>query len=412
MTDGQADRTTGDGGGREPLVCIVTGEPSGDLLGARLMAALRRATAGRVRFMGVGGESMREEGLDSLVDLADLAVMGFLEVVPSIPRVLRRLREVTAAIESRRPDVLVTVDSWGFTGRLHKAVAAARPDLPRLHYVAPMVWAWKERRARSVAAAVDHLMCLLPNEAAYFEAHGLPCSHVGHPVVEGGAGRADGGAFRAAHGIPAEAPLIAVLPGSRRSETGRLLAPFGAAVSVVAERRPDLHVVVPTVANVAEEVAAATARWPVPVTLVRGEAARYGAFAAAAAAMAASGTVSLELALAGVPHLIAYRVAPLSAWLFRRLTHMRYVNLINITLDRLAVPELLQGACRPPTLAATLGRLLDDVPARDAQRQAFTEALRRLGGGDGRPSDRAARVVLDHLDRPRRGDPQGQGVRR
>jgi len=386
-------------GSAGPLVCIVTGEPSGDLLGARLMAALRRATAGKVRFMGVGGESMQAEGLDSLVDLSDLAVMGFLEVVPSIPRVLRRIREVTAAIAQQRPDILVTVDSWGFTGRLHRAVAEAVPDLPRLHYVAPMVWAWKERLARSVAATVDHLMCLLPNEPPYFEAHGLSCSHVGHPVVEGGAGQADGAAFRAAHGIPADAPLLAVLPASRRSETNRLLEPFGEAVALLAARRPDLRVVVPTVANVAAAVEDATARWPVPVTLVRGEAARYGAFAAADAAMAASGTVSLEMALAGLPHLIAYRVAPMSAWLFRRLTTIRWVNLLNITLGREVVPELLQEACTPHMVAETAGRLLDDAAVRAAQKSAFAEAMERLAGGAGRPSDRAAAVVLNTLNR-------------
>lgn len=382
-----------------PLVCIVTGEPSGDLLGARLMAALRRATEDRVRFMGVGGESMTAEGLDSLVDLSDLAVMGFLEVVPKIPLVLRRIGEVTAEVARQRPDIVVTVDSWGFTGRLHKAIAEAAPDVPRIHYVAPMVWAWKERRARKVAATVDHLMCLLPNEPPYFERHGLACSHVGHPVVEGGAGQADGAAFRSAHGIPADAPLLAVLPGSRRSETSRLLPPFGAALDLLRQRLPALRVVVPTVANVAEPVAEATARWPVPVTLVRGEAARYAAFAAADAAMAASGTVSLEMALAGLPHLVAYRVAPASAWLLRRLTTIQYVNLINITVGRGVVPELLQEACTPAALADTVERLIGDDDVRSVQQAAFTEAMHDLAGGAGRPSDRAAAVVLDHLYR-------------
>lgn len=380
-----------------PLICIVTGEPSGDLLGARLMAALRRATGGRVRFMGVGGESMAAEGLESLVDLSDLAVMGFLEVIPSIPRVLKRIREVSSEIEQRRPDVLVTVDSWGFTGRLHKAVARAVPDLPRLHYVAPMVWAWKERRARAVAETVDHLLCLLPNEPAYFERHGLACTHVGHSVVEGGAGEADGVGFRARHDIPPDVPLLAVLPGSRRSETSRLLEPFGAAVTLLKDRHPDLHVVVPTVANVADPVSVATASWTAPVTLVRGETARYGAFAAADAAMAASGTVSLEMALTGLPHLIAYRVSALSAWLFRKLTTIRFVNLINITLGRPVVPELLQEDCTAATLADAVERLLSDEEARATQREGFAEAMRLLAGGAGRPSDRAAAVVLGYL---------------
>lgn len=378
-----------------PLICIVTGEPSGDLLGARLMAALRRATGGRAQFMGVGGESMQAEGLDSLVDIADLAVMGFLEVVPSIPRVLRHVRAVADAIAAAAPVVVITVDSWGFTGRLQKAVAQRLPGVPRVHYVAPMVWAWKERRAEKVARTVDHLMCLLPNEPPYFERHGLACTHVGHPVVEGGASRGDGRRFRTLHGIPEGVPLLAVLPGSRRSETGRLLAPFGAAVARLAGEFPDLRVVVPTVATVAAAVEQAVARWPVPVTVVRGEAARYDAFAAADAAMAASGTVSLEMALAGLPHLIAYRVAPLTAWAFRRLTSITHVNLLNITLGRTLVPELLQEACTPGHLADTAARLLSDETERDRQRAGFAEALRDLGGGEGLPSDRAARTVLD-----------------
>lgn len=385
-------------GSREfPLVCIVTGEPSGDLLGARLMAALKRATGGRVRFMGVGGESMQAEGLDSLADLSEFAVMGFVEVLPKARRILRRVRMIADAVAERRPAVLVTVDSWGFTGRLHCAVRRHGLGIPQLHYVAPMVWAWKERRAERVAVTVDHLLCLLPQEPSYFERHGLSCTHVGHPVVEGGAGHGDAAGFRANHGIPEDAPLLAVLPGSRHSETSRLLPVFGETLARLATRFRDLHVVVPTVATVAAEVERAARRWPLPVTVVRGEGARYDAFAASEAAMAASGTVGLELALAGLPHLVAYRVAPMSAWLFRRLARIRYVNLVNLTLDREVVPELLQERCTAQTLAGTVERLLIDEELRRAQREAFRTAVGRLAGGPGLPSDRAARVILNHL---------------
>lgn len=382
---------------REPLICIVTGEPSGDLLGARLMAALNRATNGRVRFMGVGGESMQAQGLDSLADLSEFAVMGFVEVLPKAARILRRVREIADAIVAARPDVLITVDSWGFTGRLNRAVRARGLGIPQIHYVAPMVWAWKEKRAEGVAATVDHLLCLLPNEPPYFERHGLACTHVGHPVVEGGAGKGDAAGFRAAHGIPAEAPLLCVLPGSRRSETGRLLPVFADALARLRVRFPDLHVVAPTVATVAADVERAARAWPVPAVLVRGEAARYDAFAAADAAMAASGTVGLELALAKVPHLVAYRVSGVSAWLVRRLVTVRYVNLVNLTLDRAVVPELLQEDCTGPALAAMVERLLTDDALRAAQRDAFAEATVQLAGGPGRPSDRAAAVVLTSI---------------
>lgn len=381
------------------LICIITGEPSGDLLGARLMAALKDRVGSRVRFMGVGGESMAAEGLDTLVNQSDLAVMGFLEVVPRIPLVLRRVREVTAAIATRRPAVVVTIDSWGFTKRVQQAVARACPDIPRLHYVAPMVWAWKEKRAEDVARTVNHLMCLLPNEPAYFQKHGLSCTHVGHSVIEGGADRGDGVGFREKHGIPLSAPLLCVLPGSRRSEVSRLLPPFADAVAQMAKRVPGLKVVMPTVATVAAEVERSAGDWAVPVTVVHGERARYDAFAAADAAMAASGTVSLELALARVPHLVAYRVAPFTAWLFRRLTRIRFVNLINLQLDRLAIPELLQEDCAPGRLAETALRLLRDEAARTEQRLAFSQALAHLGGGADLPSRRAASVVLEFAEK-------------
>lgn len=384
-----------------PLVFIVTGEPSGDLLGARLMHALREVTGGNVRFAGIGGESMQEQGLDSLHDLSDLAVMGFLEVLPKARRILGIVRETVDMIERLQPDILVTVDSWGFTGRVHAAVRKRGLRLPQVHYVAPMVWAWKEKRAQSVAERVDHLLCLLPNEPPYFEKHGLACTHVGHSIIESGAGQGDGTAFRTAHGIPAEAPLLCVLPGSRRVEVTRLLPVFRGAVERLARERPGLCVTIPTVATVADTVAAAVAEWPVPVVVVRGQHPRYDAFAAADAAMAASGTVALELAMAGLPHLVAYRVSPLSAWLFRRFVTVRFVNLVNLTLDRAVVPELLQEDCTADRVAAETARLMDDVAARAAQRAGFAEALAAFRGGSGSPSGRAAAVVLDLMARGR-----------
>lgn len=384
---------------RPLLVCIVTGEPSGDLLGGRLMDALRRATGGAVEFMGVGGEAMIARGLDSLVDQRDLAVMGFIEVVPKIPLVLRRVREVTQAILDRRPDILITIDSWGFTKRVHRSVRTASQSvnwsIPQVHYVAPMVWAWKERRAQDVARTVDHLLCLLPNEPAYFERHGLAVTHVGHPVVEGGAAHGDRAGFRHSHNIDGKSPVLVVLPGSRRSETSRLLPIFGEAVRLLASRFPDMRIIIPTVATVADEVTQAVQGWPGQPILVRGEQARYDAFAAGDAALAASGTVSLELAMAGLPHLVAYRVAATTAWLFRRLTALRYVNLINYTLDRFVIPEVLQEDCTALKLANCVEHLLTDTNARAEQKSAFQDAMSIFAGGAGAPSDRAAQALLE-----------------
>jgi len=381
-----------------PLVFLIAGEPSGDVLGARLMAALRARLDGRVRFAGVGGEAMAEQGLDSLVPQKDLAIMGFLEVVPKIPVIRRHLRRTVETIEALAPAAVVTIDSWGFTGRVAKRLADRGSPCPRIHYVAPMVWAWKESRKFAVAARVHHLLTLWPFECAYFAPLGLGCTHVGHAVIESGVDTGDGARFRAAHGIAADAPVLVVLPGSRRTEVAKLLPVFRRVVARLAAHRPGLRVVLPTVATVAETVADAVADWPVPVVVVRGSAAKADAFAAGSAALAASGTVSLELAMAGLPHVIAYKVNPLSAALFRVMTPLRYAGPVNILLDREAVPERLQDACTTDAILRALVPLLDDHPEAEAQRTAFAEARSRLSGGDGgAPSTRAASVIINHL---------------
>ncbi len=381
-----------------PLFYIITGEPSGDQLGARLMAALSARLGGRVRFAGIGGEMMAAQGLVSPFPIRELAVMGLAEVLPRIPNILRRLRETVDDIRARRPVAVITIDSWGFTGRVHQRLKLAEPSIARLHYVAPMVWAWKEGRARKMAARIDMLMCLLPNEPPYFRRHGLDAVHVGHPVIESGAENGDGDGFRRRHGIPPEAgPLVCVLPGSRHSEVSRLLPVFGATLGLLAERRPGLRAVVPTVETVADEVAAAAAAWPVPALVVRGAAEKYDAFAACDAALAASGTVALELALARLPSVVGYRMNAVTSWLARRLVKLKWVSLPNLLVERTVMPELLLDECRPPLLAEALERLLDDPAARQAQREGMTEALERLGYGGESPSLRAADAVLAHI---------------
>ncbi len=385
------------------LIYLIAGEPSGDLLGARLMDALRSEMSGNVSFAGIGGEAMTEQGLSSLFPMAELSVMGFWEVVPRIPGILRRVRQTIEDIERQQPNALITIDSWGFTGRVVRGVQKSCPDIPRIHYVAPMVWAWKEGRAKTMAGCVDHLMTLLPNEPPYFEAHGLAATHVGHAVIESGAGQGDGAGFRHHHAIPADAPLLCVLPGSRHSEVSRLLPVFGETVRRLSQHHPALHVVVPTVETVASEVGEAVSSWGVPVRVVRGTVEKYNAFAAADAAMAASGTVALELAMAEVPMLIAYKVAPLTAFLARRLIKVKYASLINLLLDRPAIPEILQEACTPENLEVQVERLLFNPEARERQKRACREAMSRLGQGGNLPSQRAARCVFDII--AKKGNP-------
>lgn len=374
-----------------PLVFLIAGEPSGDVLGSRLMAALKKQTSGRVRFAGVGGELMKGEGLVGLFPMSELSLMGLAEILPHIPRLRRRIGETVDQVIKQRPAAVVTIDSPGFNFRVAKRLKGR--GIPLIHYVAPTVWAWKPWRARRFAGVFDHLLALLPFEPPYFEAEGLSCTFVGHPVVEGLSG--DGEAFRRRYGISSEETLVCVLPGSRHGETSRLLPVFGETMAILGKSINKLRIVTPTVKTVKEEVAAAVGGWPVPALVIEDEIDKYGAFAACNAALAASGTVSLELAKAGAPMVIAYKVNPITAWLVRRLIRVRFVSLVNIILDRQAVPELLQRDCRPDKLAAALETLLGDEAARRAQTEATATALAKLGRNGPPPSERAAGVILD-----------------
>lgn len=382
-------------GSAGPTIFLVAGEPSGDALGGRLMAALKASCGGGVRFAGIGGAAMAAEGLTSLFPMEELTLMGLAEVLPHVPRLRRRIHETAAQARALRPDVVVTIDSPGFSFRVARRLAGA--GIPLVHYVAPSVWAWRPGRAREVAGFLDHLMALLPFEPPYFEAEGLACTFVGHPVLESGAGGGDGAAFRRRHGIGADVPLLCLLPGSRRGEVSRLLPVFAETAGMLAARRPGLEVVVPSVAGLAGGIAGAP--WPLPARVVTGESEKFDAFAAADAALAASGTVALELAMAATPAVIAYRMHPLTGWLARRLVRVPYVSLVNLVLDRPVMPELLLGECRSERLAAAVGSLLDDAEARAAQAGAAAEALARLGVDGPPPSRRAAAVVLDVIAR-------------
>lgn len=394
-------------GGDRPLVFVVAGEPSGDQLGARLMAALKRETGGRIRFAGLGGELMADEGLVSLFPISELAIMGIIEVVPRVLHVYRRVRETVAAAAAESPAVLVTIDSPSFTLEVSKRLRQQR--FPRVHYVAPTVWAWKPWRARRMARYLDRLLVLLPFEPPYFERYGLPTTFVGHPAVEARLEPTDTGAFRARHAIPCDAPLLCLLPGSRRSEVSQLLPIFGETLAILKGRFPDLCAVVPTLATVSQAVGTAARAWPIPAVVLEDPREKFKAFAAADAALAASGTVAVELAVAGLPTVITYRISRASAWLLRRVLlnrRLRYVSLINLVAGREVQPELLQERCRPDMLAPAVERLLGDPAARDAQRDACREAVQRLHSDSESPSERAARAVLELIasgEAPRKG---------
>ena len=373
------------------------------MLGGRLMAALKDLSGGTVRFCGIGGETMTAQGLHSLFPMEELTLMGILEVAPHLPRLLWRMTQTVSIIRALQPDVVVTIDAPGFCFRVARRLKgrARTKHIPILHYVAPSVWAWAPGRARKVARFLDHLLTLLSFEPPYFEAEGLAATCVGHPVMESNAEKSDGPAFRERHSIAPEASVLCVLPGSRATEVTRLLPVFGETLKRLVPCFEELHVVVPAVPAMVGRIESATANWPQPITLLRDEKEKFHAFAAATAALAASGTVSLELAMAGVPMAIAYRMNPLTAWLARRLVRVKYASLINLLLDYGAIPEFLQKDCRPEPMARTLETLLTDAPAREEQRAAFAKALAMIGQGEEPPSLKAARLVLGHVKKPR-----------
>jgi lipid-A-disaccharide synthase len=376
------------------FIFLVTGEPSGDVLGGRLIAALRRRTGENLRIAGIGGEHMREEGLESLVPLEDIAVAGVAEVLPRAPLILRRVHETVAAIRSLRPDAVVTIDSSGFSWRIAHGLRRRGETLPLIHYVAPMVWAWRAGRARRMARWYNHLMTLLPFEPPYFERVGLACSYVGHPVLESGADRGDAVRFRSTYGLSDDAVLITVLPGSRHFEVRLLLPIFGAALDRLGQLIGPFRVVVPTVGTVAAAVAQAAASWPGLPIIVHHPEAKYDAFAASRMALAASGSVALELALAGLPMVVGYRLHPLTEAFLDRALKVRQVNLVNLLLGKPLVAELLGPNCTPERLAVAVAELAADEGVRTGHRRGYDQAMRRLEIGGVPPSLRAADQIL------------------
>lgn len=377
----------------EPLIFVVSGETSGDILSGRLMAALKRKTGDKVRFAGVGGPMSEGQGLQSLFPMRELSVMGLAEVLPHLPRLVRRLNQTTEAVRRLKPDAVVTVDAPGFCLRLAHHLRGS--GIPLIHYVAPQMWAWRPGRARKLTKRVDHLMALLPFEVPFFTERGIACTYVGHPAVESGAAKGDGPSFRLRHAVPADALLLCVVPGSRAGEVRRMLPVFGEALSRLKATHPDLQAVIPVVEATAETVRELTRAWSFPVTFTD-TAERFDAFAACDAALAKSGTVTLELALAKVPMVVAYRVSPATAFLVRRMgVNVEHASLANLLVGREVVPEFIQEACTGPALAEAVDRLLTSEEAREAQRQGFRELADVLGEPIPPPSERAAQVVLD-----------------
>lgn len=374
-------------------VMLVAGEASGDALGAGLAKALRSHLGPDVAFVGVGGPRMAEQGVVSPFDIAELSILGWIEGLRAYGKVKARVAETAALAAREKPDAVILIDSWGFTIRVAKAIRAAQPNVPLIKYVGPQVWASRPGRAKTLAGAVDHLLALYGFDAPWFEREGLPTTVVGSSALHVDMSHADGAAFRTRRGITSEASLLLVLPGSRPSEIKRMTPVFEATIARLKTADPALEVAVVAAGTVAQDVAARVAAWPFRVHLVD-EAEKYDAMQAANAALATSGTVSTELALAGAPMVIAYRVDGLSYLLMKRLVTAKHITLFNIAADRRIAPEFIQDEATPDALAKAVGRLLNDPAAAAEQAAAQMAALDLMGRGGPAPSELAADAVL------------------
>jgi lipid-A-disaccharide synthase len=367
---------------------LIAGEPSGDKLGAALMRGLR-ALSPDVEFAGVGGPLMEAEGMQSLFPMQELSVMGIAEVLPKYFPLKRRISEAAEACLRAEPAALITIDSPDFCLRVAGIVKSARPGLRTIHYVAPSVWAWRPGRAAKMARVIDHVLALLPFEPPYMTAAGMTCDFVGHPVVAEPLATPEEAARFAGEG-----PLILALPGSRRGEIARIAPVIGEVLARVKSQHPKARVLLPTLAVVADQVREAASTWPVAPQIIVEAAQKRAAFAAADVAIAASGTVSLELAANACPMVIAYDMNPLTLWLMRRAALIDTVTLVNLVSETRVVPEFIGKDCRPDLIAPAVVALLADSAA---QKAAMAATMERLGRGGEAPEMRAARSVLASL---------------
>ncbi len=382
-------------------IFLVATEESGDRLGGPLMAALRARCSGEVTFAGVGGRDMAAQGLTSLFPIEELSIMGLAAIARKLPLILRRIREVTEAALQAKPDVLVIIDSPDFTHRVARRLRKADPSIPIVNYVSPSVWAWRPGRARAMRGYVDHVLALLPFEP---EAHrnlgGPPCSYVGHPLIQQLATlRPDAGEQRRR---AAEPPVLLVLPGSRRSEIRHHMQVFGETLGRLRADGVPFELVLPTTPHLRETVEAALQTWPLQPRLAITDDEKRAAFRIAHAALAKSGTVTLELALAGVPMVTAYKGTAIEAFVARRMVRVPTVILANLVIGESVVPEFMQEDCVPENLVLALRDILGDTAARRRQVEAFGRLDGIMSTGTQSPSERAAEIVLATMRPPAR----------
>lgn len=376
-------------------IAIIAGETSGEQLGGWLIEALKKRVPA-AEFIGLGGPRMQEQGLKSLFPMQEISLMGMAEILPHYFNIKRRIHDMVAYIEAEKPEILITIDSRGFTYRVVKELRKRGIHRPKFfHYVAPSVWVYRPKRVYTAKALFDAIFCLLPFEPPYFDAVDLKAYFVGHEIAWYWRERGNGDAFRKQHSIAADTPLLAMFPGSRRTELRYMLPVFKQTVAQLKEKIPNLELAVMVPDYLKERVSNTMQDWNLPIHLVPSTADKKDLFAAATAALAKSGTVALECALAGVPSVTSYRANPISVAIFRRIVQIRYFNIANILADQMVIPELMQENATPGKIAMALKPLLTNGPARELQLQALADVAAKLGAKDTRsPSDKMAEIIL------------------
>ena len=379
---------------KQRVIYIIAGEASGDFLGAQLIQSLHQQAPEAI-LRGIGGNLMTQQGFNSLFPMHELSLMGLVEILPHIPRLYRRIQETVKDIINQKPDVLVTLDSPGFCHRVAKAAKKKLPNLKVVHYVAPSVWAWRPGRAKKIAQWVDHLLTLFPFEPSYFTVHGLATTFVGHPLLEQSI--YPDATFRGRYGIADSALVLVLLPGSRLGELKRLLLPFCQTAVALSRDYPDFHVIVPALPFLEQQVKQALDATGLRYTLVTSPVDKYAAFAASDLALAASGTVCLELALMNVPMVIGYKVSFVTYALLKRLVRTKVICLINILLNNRIISEHIQHDCTVKALKTSLVQLLQGQG--EVQKCFMQKAIQLLKNPQGQnPSQKAAEVILAVAD--------------
>lgn len=376
---------------------VIAGEPSGDLLGAQLIEALKSKAGKSARFIGVGGERMQAAGLETIFPMSDLSVMGIAEVLPQIPKILKRIKQTVQAIDDEKPDAVITIDAPDFSFRVAKRVKEQCPDIPLIHYVAPTVWAWRAGRAKKVAKFLDAVLCLFPFEPPYFEKEGLIAPFVGHPLVTSIpiVNAETKKVFMDKYGLDSERPILTLLPGSRRGEIKRLVPIFKEVVHRLKAAQPNTQIIIPTLPRWRDYL---TVQFPKVDVITDIWDEKYTAFHVSDLALHASGTVALELALCGTPMITTYKVSHFTAFIARLLLKTKYANLVNILLPEPLVPEFIQGNCHEDKLSLAVQDYLNDEKKLATQKEALIGLKEQLSTKNKTPATTAANAIYTILN--------------